>query len=182
MFSQNTICWKSYKDIIRSLINVTMISILTFKTTNRSYIEIRIWKILWESYRNRISLFHTYRRIKIKSQYEIKDFSNSRNIQRGKQRKEDKEKGASGIPGLPGMLLLLSKLREAGCSEERLSSIFGGRAAEVFGLDRDAPSVPANAHELYIDAQQEYPFSPFGIEHLFILSGFSLFSDNNALL
>lgn len=76
---------------------------------------------------------------------------------------EDKEKGASGIPGLPGMLLLLSKLREAGCSEERLSSIFGGRAAEVFGLDRDAPSVPANAYELYIDAQQEYPFSPFGI-------------------
>ena len=74
---------------------------------------------------------------------------------------EDKEKGASGIPGLPGMLLLASELRKAGCSEERLSSLFGGRAAEVFGLDRDVPAVPEDAYSLYLQTRGDYFLDPF---------------------
>ena len=74
---------------------------------------------------------------------------------------EDKEKGASGIPGLPGMLLLASKLREAGCSEARLSDIFGGRAAAVFTIERGDQPVPEDAYPLYKSTSGEYPFDPF---------------------
>ena len=74
---------------------------------------------------------------------------------------EDKEKGASGIPGLPGMLLLASKLRDAGCSEARLSDIFGGRAAAVFAIERGGQPVPEDAYPLYKSTSGEYPFDPF---------------------
>ena len=73
----------------------------------------------------------------------------------------DKEKGASGIPGLPGMLLLLSSLREAGCSEARLEEIFGKRCASVFSLSDYDPSVPADAFSLYEKSAGEYIWNPY---------------------
>ena len=73
----------------------------------------------------------------------------------------DKEKGASGIPGLPGMLLLLSRLREAGCSEARLEEIFGKRCASVFSLSDYDPSVPADAFSLYEKSAGEYIWNPY---------------------
>lgn len=74
---------------------------------------------------------------------------------------EDKEKGASGIPGLPGMLLLLAKLREAGCSEERLEHIFGKNAAVAFGLSDYSSSIPDNPIALFSEMSGEYQWNPY---------------------
>ncbi len=73
----------------------------------------------------------------------------------------DKENGASGIPGLPGMLLLLSSLRRAGASEEHLKALFGGNAAEAFGLDHDDGCLPSDPYCLYEREAGEYPWNPF---------------------
>ncbi len=48
---------------------------------------------------------------------------------------EDKYNGASGIPGFAGSLLLVQKLREAGCSEKRLVELCGGSVNKIFGLN-----------------------------------------------
>ncbi len=76
---------------------------------------------------------------------------------------EDKEKGASGIPGLPAMLLLASRLEEAGASPERLEMIFGRAAAEAFGLSDWGSSVPSDALQLYEKEAGEYPWNPFAV-------------------
>ena len=71
----------------------------------------------------------------------------------------DKEKGASGIPGLPGMLLLMSKLKAAGCG--RLEEIFGQAAAKVFGISDDDSILPSDPYSLYEECRSEYPWDPF---------------------
>ncbi|MBO8435606.1 MAG: dihydroorotase [Spirochaetes bacterium] len=73
----------------------------------------------------------------------------------------DKENGASGIPGLPGMLLLASRLRDAGCSENRLDEIFGKKVQSVFSLSDSGPSVPQDAGTIYEKMAGEYPWNPF---------------------
>ena len=74
---------------------------------------------------------------------------------------EDKEKGASGIPGLPGMLLLLSELRKAGCSEKRLEAIFGMAAAAAFGLSDYSENLPSDAFSLFAEISSEYIWNPY---------------------
>lgn len=69
----------------------------------------------------------------------------------------DKENGASGIPGFAGMLLLASKLRQAGCTEERLSSLYGKKVIEVFGLEDEEIFVPDDLEERFIEIENEYP-------------------------
>lgn len=74
---------------------------------------------------------------------------------------EDKEKGASGIPGLPGMDLLLYRLREAGCSEERLKAAFGGNVIRTFGLDAEDIVLPQDPYELYKAESSQYSWNPY---------------------
>ena len=74
---------------------------------------------------------------------------------------EDKEKGASGIPGIPGMLLLLSRLREAGCSDERLREAFGKAAIRAFSLGDEEISLPSDPYERYGRAAGEYCWDPY---------------------
>lgn len=74
---------------------------------------------------------------------------------------EDKEKGASGIPGIPGMLLLLFRLREAGCSEERLREAFGKAAIRAFSLGDEEISLPSDPYERYGRAAGEYCWNPY---------------------
>ncbi|MDY5932337.1 MAG: dihydroorotase family protein [Candidatus Ornithospirochaeta sp.] len=74
---------------------------------------------------------------------------------------EDKEKGASGIPALPAMMLLLSELRKAGCSEEHLARLFGGNASDAYSIE-DETSLPSDPLSLYDSMKGEYPFDPFG--------------------
>ena len=74
---------------------------------------------------------------------------------------EDKEKGASGIPGLPGMMLLLDRLRKAGCTEDRLSALFGENVRRTFGLDPERAVLPDDPYELYLKMAGEYPFDPY---------------------
>lgn len=76
----------------------------------------------------------------------------------------DKKHGASGIPGFAGMLLLANRLREAGCTEDRLSSLFGGRAIEVFGLEKEDISVPEDLERRFMEIESEYPFKPYSWE------------------
>ncbi len=73
----------------------------------------------------------------------------------------DKEKGASGIPALPAMLLLMYQLKKHGADEMRLKSLFGNRAIEVFGLDKEDTIIPSNPLELYMKTKDEYVISPF---------------------
>ena len=73
----------------------------------------------------------------------------------------DKEKGASGIPALPAMLLLMYQLKKHGADETRLKSLFGNRAIEVFGLDKEDTLIPSNPLELYMKTKDEYVISPF---------------------
>ena len=74
---------------------------------------------------------------------------------------QDKERGASGIPGLPGMLLLLSRLRGAGCGKERLERLFGKNAASAFGIEYTAKPLPEDPQSLYEELSKEYPFNPY---------------------
>ncbi len=74
---------------------------------------------------------------------------------------EDKVKGASGIPGFQGMLLLANKLREFGVSENQLSSLFGGRAIEVFGIEKEKITVPKDLKQRFLSIEDEYPIKPF---------------------
>ncbi len=46
----------------------------------------------------------------------------------------DKQRGASGVPGFAGSLLLVRALRQAGCSEKRLTELCGASVNRVFGL------------------------------------------------
>lgn len=48
---------------------------------------------------------------------------------------EDKYKGASGIPSFSGSLLLIKKLRQAGCSEKRLKELCGETVNKIFNLN-----------------------------------------------
>lgn len=75
--------------------------------------------------------------------------------------REDREKGASGIPGLPGMDLLISKLREAGCSEERLKEAFGGAVIRTFGLESEDIVIPSDPRSLYEAERGEYFLDPY---------------------
>lgn len=74
---------------------------------------------------------------------------------------KDKEEGASGIPGFSGMLLLANELRKAGCSEARLSDLFGGNVIKTFGLEKDDISVPKDLKRRFISIEDEYPIKPF---------------------
>lgn len=74
---------------------------------------------------------------------------------------QDKEGGASGIPGFTGMLMLLSALREAGCSEERLEKLFFRNAASAFGLDTEGIVLPQKLGQKISRSREEYPIKPF---------------------
>lgn len=75
----------------------------------------------------------------------------------------DKEKGMCGIPGFSGMLLLLARLREAGLSEERLASLFGGSVLKTFGLGNANVTLPPAAvtEEESLIAASLYPFDSY---------------------
>ena len=73
----------------------------------------------------------------------------------------DKEKGASGIPGLPGMLLLLDRMRKAGCGEARLKEAFGRAAIRTFGLPDEDIVLPSDPLERYLEARDEYWLDPY---------------------
>ena len=75
--------------------------------------------------------------------------------------RQDKENGASGIPGLPGMLLLLHRMREAGCSESRLRDAFGGAVIRTFALGEESVSLPSDPLSLYKETRGEYWLDPF---------------------
>lgn len=75
----------------------------------------------------------------------------------------DKEEGASGIPGFAGTLYLISALRKAGCSEERLAVLLGGAVEETFRLPRNVVSIPSETELLTMlpQACAAYPWNPF---------------------
>ncbi len=75
---------------------------------------------------------------------------------------EAKRKPASGVPALPGMLILLSKLKEAGCSEERLKDLFGRHVMKAFGLKEEDVVIPADPMSLYLNERKEYNIDPYG--------------------
>ena len=59
------------------------------------------------------------------------------------------------------MLLLMYQLKKHGADETRLKSLFGNRAIEVFGLDKEDTLIPSNPLELYMKTKDEYVISPF---------------------
>ena len=46
-------------------------------------------------------------------------------------------------------------------NQEVLKSLFGNRAIEVFGLDKEDTLIPSNPLELYMKTKDEYVISPF---------------------
>ena len=59
------------------------------------------------------------------------------------------------------MMLLLSELSKAGCSEEHLARLFGGNASDAYSIE-DETSLPSDPLSLYDSMKGEYPFDPFG--------------------
>ncbi len=75
---------------------------------------------------------------------------------------EEKQAGASGIPGFAGSLLLIQKLREAGCSQTRLIELCGGAVNKYYGLDLPFNVPSRNVIESNVLAlRKAYPFDAF---------------------
>ncbi len=74
----------------------------------------------------------------------------------------DKQKGASGIPGFAGLLLLVQKLREAGCSEDRLKELCGENVNKIFklSLNFNIPSEKIIGNSLPL-LKKGYPYNIF---------------------
>lgn len=76
----------------------------------------------------------------------------------------DKQGGASGIPGFAGTLLLVRALRNAGCSEDCLRTLFGGKVGETFRLPIvNEIVVPTNdeIEAVFPDLVRRYAWNPF---------------------
>ena len=76
----------------------------------------------------------------------------------------DKEAGASGIPGFAGTLLLIRELRRSGVTENRLRSLCGARANEVYGLDLPITILGDEQIERQlVPVRSSYPWDPFSM-------------------
>ncbi|WP_029410384.1 dihydroorotase family protein [Treponema pedis] len=75
---------------------------------------------------------------------------------------EDKRNGASGVPGFAGSLLLVQKLREAGCTETRLAQLCGKTVNKIFGLNLPF-NVPSKEDivKALPSLRKAYPFDVF---------------------
>ena len=72
---------------------------------------------------------------------------------------EDKKNGASGLPGFEGMLITISKLREAGMSEQKLNELLCTNALKTFGIKEKSKPIPIITDQMIREAHSAYPFS-----------------------
>ena len=72
---------------------------------------------------------------------------------------EDKKNGASGLPGFEGMLITISKLREAGMSEQKLNELLCTNALKTFGIKEKSKPIPIISDQMIREAHSAYPFS-----------------------